>query len=37
MPKVRYRALKARGKKNVQGVYYFINKIPKFIKNKKKK
>jgi hypothetical protein len=29
--KVSYRALKARGKKSVKGVCYFINKIPKFI------
>jgi hypothetical protein len=33
--KVSYRALKARGKKFVQGICYFINKTPKFIKKKR--
>jgi hypothetical protein len=37
IPKVSYRALKARGKKNLQGVCCFLKKIPKFIKKKKKK
>jgi hypothetical protein len=34
--KFSYRALKARGKKIVQGVCYFINTIPKFILRKEK-
>jgi hypothetical protein len=37
IPEVSYRALKATGeKKYVQGVCYFINKIPKFIFKKEK-
>lgn len=39
IPKVSYREVKARGKRFVQGICYFINIIPKFIflKNKRSK
>jgi hypothetical protein len=37
IPKVSYRAPKARGERSVQGVCYFINIIPKFIKKKKER
>jgi hypothetical protein len=37
IPKVSYRALKARGKILAQGVCYSINKIPKFILKRKRR